>query len=244
MTDNLSSTVPKNRAKPQPKAQRLGNFVGSRVSNLQARYLNGDNSARVQLANLRACVAQPLGASFTAWEIVFNDFPPELMGNEDKPSNFELAAQLALSLFALHCQSASEPIHVSGIGFGTAVRHLAEARKNNDQDSSTEEPKNDSATKDNNQDSSTENPEHDSPTMRRFHELGTADSFSAVQYRARGLIQLMRANEIQLDYGLFAKDLCDFLFPEYRNGVRLRWARDYYRVPKTTPETANEQKQN
>lgn len=215
MTDNLSSTIPKNRAKPQPKARKLGNFVESRVSNLQARYLNGDNSARAQLANLRASIVQPLGADRTSWQIVFNDFPPELMGNTDQPNRFELAAQLALSLFALHCQSANGPIHVSGIGFGAAVRRLAEARGNTD---------------------------HDSPTMRRFHELGTANSFSALQYRARGLIQLMRTEKIELDYGVFAKDLCDFLVPEYQNNVRLRWARDYYRVPKTTPETTNEQK--
>ena len=72
--------------------------------------------------------------------------------------------------------------------------------------------------------------DQDSPVMRRFHALGTASTFAEIAYHARGLIQLMRAKDIPLDYGMLAQDFADLLVTSRQNSVRLRWARQLYKV--------------
>jgi CRISPR system Cascade subunit CasB len=65
---------------------------------------------------------------------------------------------------------------------------------------------------------------------RRFEALGTAESFDEVVHHARGLITQLRGHAIPLDYGQFASDLF-YLQTRGRDRVRLRWGRDFYRIP-------------
>ena len=43
----------------------------------------------------------------------------------------------------------------------------------------------------------------------------------------RSLISLLRAKHIPFDYGRFVGDLRSLQNPQYRNGVLLRWGRDF-----------------
>jgi CRISPR system Cascade subunit CasB len=66
---------------------------------------------------------------------------------------------------------------------------------------------------------------------RRFEALGTAETFPEVVHHARGLITQLRSHGIPLDYGRFTEDLV-YLQTRGADRVRLRWGRDFYRIPK------------
>ncbi|EPD32727.1 type I-E CRISPR-associated protein Cse2/CasB [Propionimicrobium lymphophilum] len=181
----------------------LRNFVSSKAQQLQANYLKQNPKAKAKLAALRKSINKPVGSDPETWQIVFEDFPENLIGKSDEPNRWELAAHTALALFSLHMQSAKSARHVSRVGLGQAIRKLIDAGSRDDQDS---------------------------PVMRRFHALGTASTFAEIAYHARGLIQLMRAKDIPLDYGMLAQDFADLLVTSRQNSVRLRWARQLYKV--------------
>jgi CRISPR system Cascade subunit CasB len=56
----------------------------------------------------------------------------------------------------------------------------------------------------------------------------------------RGVIQLLRGEDIELDYPKLAGDIYCFQFPELISGVRLRWGQDFYR--KTAEENTEDEK--
>ena len=181
----------------------LRNFVSRKAHQLQANYLKQNPKAKAKLAALRKSINKPVGSDPETWQIVFDGFPEKLIGKSDEPNRWELAAQTALALFSLHMQSAKSDCHVSRVGLGQAVRKLIETGSRDEQES---------------------------PVMRRFHALGTASTFTEIAYHARGLIQLMRAKDIPLDYGMLAQDFADLLVTSRQNSVRLRWARQLYKV--------------
>jgi CRISPR system Cascade subunit CasB len=76
---------------------------------------------------------------------------------------------------------------------------------------------------------------NDKAIKRRFDAVITAVSITEVTRHAQGLIQLLKASNISLDYPKFAQDLYWFQWPDSRDKVRLRWGQDFYRVrePKT-----------
>ncbi len=66
---------------------------------------------------------------------------------------------------------------------------------------------------------------------RRFDAALTSKNIKEFSYHARGLIQLMKAKDIGLDYPLFAEGLYWFqVSDKSHDRVCLRWAEDYYRV--------------
>lgn len=186
-------------------------FIGKKVVGLQERYLRDDPRARADLARLRRTVSRPVGADADSWPVVFEQFPPQLIGRGDDPSRWESAAHIALGLFAQHMQSANRPMHVAGWGMGRAIRRLA-----NPSDAESREK----------------------PVMRRFQALGTASHLTEAVHHARGMIQQLRAEEIPLDYVRLARDLVDLQNPRTADAVRLRWARDLYRTDRFAPNTS------
>lgn len=195
----------------------LGRYVSSRASQLQSRYLAADSPSKAALAQLRNSISRPVGTEPATWAIMFDGFPTHLMGRDDKPSASEIAAHAALSIFAVHMQSATTPVQLNGIGIGRAVRRLSRLLGEDDQSS---------------------------PVIRRFHALGTASDLPETLHHARGLIQQMRAASIGLDYGRLAEDLVGLQNPSRADGVRLRWARDLFRIdPTPDNETSNETKE-
>ena len=75
----------------------------------------------------------------------------------------------------------------------------------------------------------------------RFDALLVANSFSGQLYHLRSLITLLRSKNLGFDYGQFAQDLRTLRHPQRRNGVLLRWGRDFaqapYRAATETPQS-------
>lgn len=173
------------------------------------RLLTGEPWSRAMLAKLRRGIGKQPGELPELFEILFSDMPEEMYGQGDEPSYAEWAIYTSLTLFALHQQGKDRPMSVSGkiegknLGnsLGTALGTLVKQDR-----------------------------EREPAIKRRFDAVLTANEFTEFAHHARGLIQLLRAGDITLDYPRFAVDLYWYQFDEIRNRIRLRWGEDYYRV--------------
>ena len=74
---------------------------------------------------------------------------------------------------------------------------------------------------------------------RRVEQMATAVEIQGVSQHLRGIVQLLRAGGIPLDYAALAHDLYQYQFPEAVAGVRLRWAQDFYRRPLEDEDNTN-----
>jgi CRISPR system Cascade subunit CasB len=171
--------------------------VTARVTQLQHGYLQRRPAGVAALAKLRRGVGKPVGAVADLWQLTLEGVPlPPRYGDEATIN--ERAAHTALTLYALHQQSRSEPMHRSGQSIGAAARILARRTTSSE------------------------------ATRRRFEALGTASTFEEVSHHARGLISQFRTHGIPLDYGRFADQLVGLLHPASADRVRLSWGRDFY----------------
>lgn len=188
-----------------PELRTVGRFVDERVTNLQNRTLNPafrDASATAALARLRRGVGKEPGELLDILEFTFStDFVDS--DDPESASPAERAAHLAMTLFAAHQQSRGERMHRRGVGLGTALRSLHSGDPKSLPD----------------------------PLIRRFRMLGTADSLPELSHHLRGVVQLLRAGAIPLDYGLLADQLVAWQRFD-RNTVQLNWGRQFYRTPK------------
>lgn len=174
--------------------------------------------SRGMLAKLRRGIGKQPGELPELFEIILGDMPEELYGRGDGPSYSVGAIYTALTLFALHQQGKDRPMSVSGTSenkntgnsLGTAVGYLVK-----------------------------QNREREPAIKRRFDAVVTANEFTELAYHARGLIQLLRAEDIALDYPRFAEDMFWYQFDEKRNQVRLRWGEDYYRIVQLNVDKEN-----
>lgn len=130
---------------------------------------------------------------------------------EDEATDDERAVHAALTLYALHQQSKDRPMHRRGPGLGAAVRVLGEATRAKD------------------------------AVRRRFEALGTAATFPELLHHARGLVGQLRSAGIPMDYARLARDLRDWQDPARSASVRLRWGREYHRVPHPDTRTDSTQ---
>lgn len=183
-------------------------FVTRQVGRIQAGYTRRPQQpwARAALAQLRRGLGREVGAVPEVLELVVNPDAP--VTRSEAPTSEENAIHLALTLYAVHQQSQSSPMHVPGVTFGTAVGSIRF------QDGR-------------------ENP----GVVRRFQAMGTAVGLAEVAHHARTLVVLLRGSGRGFDYGRFAEDLAAYQLPWRADGVRLRWGRDFYRVspaPSTT----------
>lgn len=183
-----------------PTAARvpLGELIARRIAVLQQQYLAGTSKGVSDLAVLRRSATQPPGADPRTWELTLADVSPGARG--DDATTAEVAAHAAMTLYALHQQSRSQPMHRGGAGLGGAVRALGRA-------TGAEEA-----------------------VRRRFEALGTAATFPELLHHARGLVRQLRSSGLPLDYGRLTQDLVDWQDPARASSVRLRWGRDYHRV--------------
>lgn len=117
----------------------------------------------------------------------------------------EEAAHVTLGLFALHHQS-QQPgaMHVRGWGLGRSCATLKSRRANA---GGSEEG-----------------------VERRIRSALSAESLTALAVHLRGLVTMLRAEAIPLDYSQLFWDLSSWRSPERRDSVALRWAREYFRV--------------
>lgn len=183
------------------QADRLAEIVARRAATLQDDY-HADKSAAVRdLAILRRGVSQRPGADARLVGLTMAGIHPDPTGLSDDPTDAERAAYAALTLFALHQQSQrSKSMHRKDFSFGRSARLLG--RRSNAQDA----------------------------VRRRFTAVATATTTEELLHHARGLVQQLRAHDIPLDYGRFARDLYFLQSPSTADRVRLAWGRDFYRV--------------
>ncbi len=185
----------------------LEQFVGTRVSTMQRRFLARDPAALAALARLRRGVAVPAGSRPDIWALTVSDLPEALADQnqysraerDGVPTAWEQAAHDAITLYAWHQQSKGEPMHQRGGNLGTAVRVLSSR-------SSSEEA-----------------------VRRRFHALGAASHHDAQVVHLHSMVSLLRAQSIPLDYSRLARDLRRVGNRNETDRVLLEWGREYHR---------------
>lgn len=187
----------------------LDRAILGRVSVLQERSLADNSRAVGALARLRRAVGTPPGAVSEVWEETIGLVPESRLGRTDEPSAAEFAVHHAMTLFALHRQGRSRYAHVRDIGTGTALARLARRRGSEGESEGV---------------------------RRRFDALLTAAHPAEGAHHLRGLVLLLRSEEIGLDYGHLAEDLSALWTPQRRNSVRLTWARQYRGARTQSPE--------
>ena len=109
-----------------------------------------------------------------------------------------LSAYTTIGLYALHRQGKTKSMNAKDISFGSAIAQLV---SNDDQKNSV---------------------------TRKFNAVATSTDFSELSHHARSLIQMLKANDIEMDYPRFARELYRFQFSESTGRVRLRWGEDFY----------------
>ncbi len=167
------------------------------------RLLNTANPAgqKAALANLRRGVGHAPGEIPQLWGEFLQNLPEEMYGRGGQPSREEWAIYTALTLFALHQQGHDperEPMHKKRQTLGRAVAQLVSDENELER------------------------------VRRRLNAAATANSMAALAHYLRGLVQLLRAQGIPLDYASLAGDICLYQQSAYTGQVRLRWGQDFY----------------
>ncbi|OUZ08648.1 type I-E CRISPR-associated protein Cse2/CasB [Aeromicrobium sp. PE09-221] len=178
--------------------------IGAYCRVLAQDYQKNTARAVADLAILRRGLGKRPGDDLASWGIILRAAGHTLNEHTESPTRREWAAHTALTLFAYHQQSErSRPMHRESVSIGSACRALIKASGE-----SSEEP-----------------------IRRRFHALGTSTSIAELSHHARSIVGLLRAEDIAMDYARFTRDLISWQYPDAAANVRLRWGRDFYRLP-------------
>lgn len=195
-------------AEGAPRFGRAGEYVDTRVAELQRGYLNPnyrDPAAVAALARLRRGVGKPPGEVIDLLE--FTTLPGAFHADEASPPEYdEWAVHVAMTLFAVHQQSRGERMHQRGRGLGGALRSLHQGDPKSLPD----------------------------PLVRRFRMLGTADNFAELTHHLRGAVQLLRTGSAPLDYGVLTDQLVAWQRGD-RSRIQLTWGRQFYRTRRPAP---------
>ncbi len=180
-------------------------FVQYRVQQLLKQKDTG--SGRAALAQLRRGIGKAPGELPELWGVFLNEMDDALYGQNGEPSQAEWAIYLALTMFALHQQGSSQPVHQEHCSLGKAAAGLIDPKQNVDEERKR--------------------------IMQRFGPVITAKDMAELAHHLRGLIQLCKAAGVHLDYVQLAADLYDFQDMHSRRRVQLRWGEDFYTIAKT-----------
>jgi CRISPR system Cascade subunit CasB len=168
------------------------------------------------LARLRRAAGKEAGSVPDVWEFTL-DLPETLVGKNEQASPAENAVSIALSLYAVHQQGKMHEMHREGAGnIGKAAARLKAI-----------------------------NPESEKGIKRRFDALATARGNKRIENHARGIVQLLKAGDVDLDYVMFACDLFLLQSKEFEKDVLRRWGRDFYNyIQSEEGEESNDGKNN
>lgn len=153
------------------------------------------------LAELRRGIGKAPGEIPQLWGYYLESMPEEFYG-DTAPSRAEWAVYVALTLFALHQQGKDpqiEPMQKEGQTLGRALSYLIHSEDDQER------------------------------IVRRFNIIATSSSVEELFHYMRSAIQLLRGENIGIDYAKLAGDIYCFQFPELVSNVRLRWGQDFYR---------------
>ena len=166
---------------------------------------SSESGRKAALANLRLGVGHKPGELPELWGEFLSQMPEEMYGFSG-PSQAENAVYTALTLFALHQQGhelPDDPMYCEDVKLGTAAARLIIGET--DAESAFER------------------------IRRKFNMVATASDTDELTHHLRGLVQLMRAKGIPLDYAGLAGDIFLYQNADLRSGIRLRWGQDFYR---------------
>ena len=193
---------PEARRQERHLTKNAGRLVDRRIGGprgLQTRLDdNKSRRARGELAALRRGVSRSPGELPEIWELTRVEVPD---GAGDAPTWEEIAVHTAMTLYAVHQQSRTEPMFRPGIGLGSAAHDLVGRDE--------------------------ENPS----ARARFNALVTSTTVAELRHHLRGFVSLLRARGIALDHAMLADDVLRFQQPGGAKQVRLTWARQYYSPP-------------
>lgn len=178
----------------------ISQFVHAKITRLS--HINNASMLAATLAKLRRGIGKEPGSQPNLWEWTLDGLPENLQGNDERPSFGERAVHSALTLFALHQQGKeikTKCMSEPNVTLGGAMREIIRR-----------------------------DPDREAAIKRRFTATVTADSYEELVWHLRGLVQLLRTEDIKLDYPSLAGELFDFQFPERRDRIRLRWGRQFY----------------
>lgn len=165
-----------------------------------------ESTVKATLARLRRGIGKTPGSVPEIWGATLEGLPEQLLSKNGVPTVGEWAVHTALTLYALHQQGKDlehKPMSCENAPLGLATRQLIH--------SDDDEPR----------------------IKRRFDTAATSNNLEEFSHHLRGLVQLLRAEDIPVDYPALTKDLYWFQIPETRDSVRLRWGQDFYRNSKT-----------
>lgn len=185
------------------REKEVSRYVGHRLLWLQNL---PEHPMKAALAHLRRGIGRAPGDLPELWGVFLQDMPIEFQSTTGEPSREEWAVYLALTLYAIHQQGHALPtdnMNQREMPLGRAARRLVK-------------PGEDVA---------------ESSALKRFNRLATASNMREISQHLRGMIQLMRAKGIPLDYPRLAADLYLLQFPAVAPQVRLRWGQDFYTLP-------------
>ena len=197
--------------------QVVATYVRDRLKELETD--PNDGRVRAQLAILRHGVGRKPGDMPELWGLFFAEMNPLMFSQDGEPTPAEWAVYTALTLYALHQQGRTirkENMHRMGKDEYKLGRAVARLVKREDEDRER--------------------------IARRFNAFATAGDMQEVAYYLRGLVQLLRAEGIPLDYGKLAENLYNFQNTTCASKVRLEWGQDFYYKPKTEDEENDETK--
>lgn len=161
-----------------------------------------------ELAALRRGTGREAGTVAEMWPFYVSLVSDHDLARRDDAAQVPIALQaehIALTLFGLHQQSQSQPMHERGSGVGDAVLALRQSGRFSED-----------------------------AVDRRFAQTATATSLAEVARHLRGLISQLRtlASTPALDYSRLIEDLEAWHRPHAQQQVRRRWGGQYHRWAK------------
>ena len=183
------------------KSEQVGWLVGKRIAELE--HLTDQSSQKALLAELRRGVGRQPGEIPQLWGVLFRNVPEDMMSRTGEPTAAEWAIYTALTLYALHQQGRDpeqKSMNCPGQGIGCAVAMLV---KNEDEDLNR--------------------------VRNRFNRFALSVDMPQAVTHLRGIISMLKANGIGLDYAKLAEELYNAQFYESAKRVRLKWGQDFYR---------------
>lgn len=195
----------RNAAPPSPDYAAGPDATTSPARYYWAERVNADGTWRIDkrtnhpmeppgedLAAMRAGLGRPVGTVPALWPFYVS------------PSNGSITVNLeaehaALSLFGLHQQGQSRPMHRRGVKVGAALRALRDSGRFSEE-----------------------------AVDRRVAAAANATSVPALLYRLRGLVTQLRTVGAPLDYDELLRNIRDWHYPVGRQHVRRSWGLTYY----------------
>lgn len=165
-------------------------------------------STKAILANLRNSSNRPIGENIESLAFIFSMVPEEELGISYKLNSFEVTLLTVLQLYALYQQGKDEQVIFNEEGqsksFGMSLKSIKTSEK--DESNSTD---------------------------LRFNALISASDFNELKNHLRQLIKILRSKtDDKVDFPTLAKDLYEYKKYNSKDSIRIKWARDYYRINK------------